>query len=185
QGDDAILYGDLELEAVRLARRLAEMGVGPEVRVGLLASGVARAVAALGVLKASGASVPLAPTEPRERLLAHLAAPGTAIVVVRGPLPAGLGEALAARAVRLVDLDAEAASGAGRPPSPPPPPEALAAVVGPEGAMLSHRAAVQAVREAMRLHRAGPDSRIASFADPTSATWLLDLLVAMASGGAL
>src|SRR6185295_2963526 len=44
QGDDAILYGDLELEAVRLARRLAEMGVGPEVRVGLLASGVARAV---------------------------------------------------------------------------------------------------------------------------------------------
>ncbi|MEO6195391.1 MAG: amino acid adenylation domain-containing protein [Thermoanaerobaculia bacterium] len=69
QDGQAILYGELEERANRLARRLLELGVGPEVRVGLcLQRTPEMLVALLAVLKAGGAYVPLDPTHPRERL---------------------------------------------------------------------------------------------------------------------
>jgi non-ribosomal peptide synthetase component F len=62
----ALTYRDLDQRANRLARRLMELGVGPNVLVGLfLERGVDMVVALLGVLKAGGAYVPLDPAYPR------------------------------------------------------------------------------------------------------------------------
>src|SRR5215210_3583299 len=62
-------YGELAALSSRLARRLARLGVGPEVLVGVCVERTpALLVALLGVLEAGGAYVPLEPTHPRERL---------------------------------------------------------------------------------------------------------------------
>lgn len=62
-------YGELNVRANRLAHRLIELGVGPEVLVGVCIERSFELVASLlAVLKAGGAYVPLDPDYPRGRL---------------------------------------------------------------------------------------------------------------------
>src|SRR5215207_3280534 len=64
-----LTYGALNARANRLARRLRRIGVGPEVKVGVLTErGVEMVVGWLGVMKAGGAYVPLEPAYPEDRL---------------------------------------------------------------------------------------------------------------------
>ncbi|MGW2636921.1 non-ribosomal peptide synthetase, partial [Streptomyces sp. NPDC001348] len=66
---DTVTYGELNERADRLARRLRALGIGPERPVGVcLKRSVGMLVAVLGVLKAGGAYLPLAPDHPAERL---------------------------------------------------------------------------------------------------------------------
>ncbi|HEX8559178.1 MAG TPA: amino acid adenylation domain-containing protein [Pyrinomonadaceae bacterium] len=68
-GAAQLTYGELNARANQLARALRRMGVGREVRVGvLLERGVEMLVAWLGVMKAGGAYVPLEPAYPQDRL---------------------------------------------------------------------------------------------------------------------
>ncbi|HYX26173.1 MAG TPA: amino acid adenylation domain-containing protein, partial [Thermoanaerobaculia bacterium] len=68
-GGESLTYRQLDRRANGLALRLLELGVGPEVRVGIaLERSLEMAVALLGVLKAGGAYVPLDPSYPAERL---------------------------------------------------------------------------------------------------------------------
>ena len=65
----AMSYGELDGLSNRLARRLKDLGVGPDVPVGIcLERSIDLAVALLGVLKAGGAYVPLDPSYPPARL---------------------------------------------------------------------------------------------------------------------
>jgi amino acid adenylation domain-containing protein len=67
--DTALTYGELDRRAAALARRLRDLGVGPEVPVGLcLERSAEMIVAVLGTLMAGGAYVPLDPAYPEERL---------------------------------------------------------------------------------------------------------------------
>ncbi len=67
--DVELSYGELNARANRLAHRLIELGVKPEVRVGIaLGRSIERVVSVLAVLKAGGAYVPLDPSYPAERL---------------------------------------------------------------------------------------------------------------------
>ncbi|MBH8876110.1 amino acid adenylation domain-containing protein [Pseudomonas aeruginosa] len=62
-------YGELNAQANRLAHRLIELGVGPDVLVGIAVErGLEMIVSLLAVLKAGGAYVPLDPEYPQERL---------------------------------------------------------------------------------------------------------------------
>jgi amino acid adenylation domain-containing protein len=68
-GEKRLTYRQVEQRANQVARRLRELGVGPEVRVGVcLERGEELVVALLGILKAGGAYVPLDPAYPAERL---------------------------------------------------------------------------------------------------------------------
>ncbi|OLU26329.1 non-ribosomal peptide synthetase [Pseudomonas sp. PA15(2017)] len=65
----SLSYAELNVRANRLAHRLIELGVGPEVRVGLaLRRSLDMVVGLLAVLKAGGAYVPLDPEYPSQRL---------------------------------------------------------------------------------------------------------------------
>ncbi len=68
-GDAKLTFRELDLRANALAHRLHDLGVGPDVLVGVcLERSIELVVAILGVLKAGGGYVPLDPAYPRERL---------------------------------------------------------------------------------------------------------------------
>ncbi|WP_438487974.1 non-ribosomal peptide synthetase [Streptomyces sp. S186] len=70
-GARTVTYGELDRRADRLARRLRELGAGPETPVGVgLERSAEQVVACLAVLKAGAAFVPLDPQYPAERLTA-------------------------------------------------------------------------------------------------------------------
>jgi amino acid adenylation domain-containing protein len=65
----SLTYSELDQRANQLGHYLKQMGVGPEVRVGIcLERSLEMIVTLLGVLKAGGAYVPLDPRYPQERL---------------------------------------------------------------------------------------------------------------------
>jgi amino acid adenylation domain-containing protein len=121
-------YAELARRAGQLARRLRRLGVGPEVLVGVC---VERSfdvlVAALGVLAAGGAYLPIDPEYPRERIAHLLDASGTRLVLAHDklrPLLTGHGGAAGrdgAAGPRLLCLDTEwesIAADAGSPDAP-------------------------------------------------------------------
>jgi amino acid adenylation domain-containing protein len=75
-------YAELNGQANRIARRLRELGVGPEVLVGVcMATGLRRLAALLGIWKAGGGYVPLDPALPAERLSFMIADTGMSVVL--------------------------------------------------------------------------------------------------------
>ncbi|HKI06703.1 MAG TPA: amino acid adenylation domain-containing protein, partial [Thermoanaerobaculia bacterium] len=92
-GAESLTCRELDLRANGLAWRLRDLGVGPEVRVGIaLERSLDMVVAVLGVLKAGGAYVPLDPSYPAERLAfmkedAGLAAVLESVVFEEAPEP--------------------------------------------------------------------------------------------------
>ena len=105
-GNERLTYSDVNRRANRLARRLRELGVGPEGRVGLCVErSAALVVGIVGILKAGAAYVPLDPTYPAERLAYMMADAGIEVLVTQ----AHVRMALPTAAVQVVDLDAEGA----------------------------------------------------------------------------
>ncbi|HEX6371120.1 MAG TPA: non-ribosomal peptide synthase/polyketide synthase [Longimicrobium sp.] len=146
-GGDSLTYAELNARANRLAHHLADLGVGPEVRVGIcLERGMELVVSILAVLKAGGAYVPLDPAYPADRLAFMLADSGVPVVLTqrsaRGALPASAGVAIVSVDEDAAVIEARSAenpeSGAG--------PEHLAYVIytsgstgTPKGALIEHR----------------------------------------------
>ncbi len=82
-GEERMTYAELKQKSERLAHRLAQLGVGPDVPVGLCVErSTEMVVAVLGILKVGGAYVPLDPTYPRERLAFMVADAGVEVVLV-------------------------------------------------------------------------------------------------------
>jgi len=68
-GDHQLTYDELDQRANELGWRLHDLGIGPDVLVGIcLPRGIDMVVAVLAVLKAGGAYVPLDPDYPADRL---------------------------------------------------------------------------------------------------------------------
>ena len=94
-----LTYGELDRRANRLAWRLRDRGVGPQVRVGLaLERSLEMVIGLLAILKAGGAYVPLDPEYPLDRLHYMIEDSGIALLLsdramltALGPLPNGVG----------------------------------------------------------------------------------------------
>ncbi|MEV4664983.1 amino acid adenylation domain-containing protein [Micromonospora echinofusca] len=141
-------YGQLNGRANRLAHHLRELGVGPEVLVGVCAHrSVEQVVGMLAVHKAGGVYLPLDPSYPAERLAFMLADAAAPVLLTTAELRAQL-PPVDATVVLLDDPDAWA----DRPPTDPEPltdPDNGSVVIytsgstgRPKGSLLSHRALV-------------------------------------------
>ncbi|HEU4562741.1 MAG TPA: amino acid adenylation domain-containing protein, partial [Longimicrobium sp.] len=92
-GGETVTYGALDRRASALARRLRELGVGPETPVGLCMERTPELlVGVLGIWKAGGAYVPLDPRYPAERLGWIIADAALPVVVTAGAAAAALPE---------------------------------------------------------------------------------------------
>ncbi|HEV8156631.1 MAG TPA: amino acid adenylation domain-containing protein, partial [Gaiellales bacterium] len=83
--DRTLSYAALDAHANRLAHRLRDWGVGPDVLVGVCAErSLELVVGLLAVLKAGGAYVPLDPEYPAERLIAMVSDAGLRVTLLQG-----------------------------------------------------------------------------------------------------
>jgi amino acid adenylation domain-containing protein len=90
-GERTLSYAELDGRANQLAHHLRDLGVGPEVVVGLrLERSPEMIVGLLGILKAGGAYLPLDPDHPSERLAFMLADAAAPVIVTQESLDAGL-----------------------------------------------------------------------------------------------
>ena len=86
-GEERLTYQELNCRANQLAHHLRNLGVGPEVLVGiLLERSVEMIVGILGVLKAGGAFVPIDPNYPQERIEFMLADSGLSVLLTQQSL---------------------------------------------------------------------------------------------------
>jgi amino acid adenylation domain-containing protein len=93
--DQALSYGELNRRANRLAHRLMQGGVRPEVKVGVaLERSTELVVGLLAVLKAGGAYVPLDPDYPADRIAYMVQDSGLALVLTQERLKERLKERL-------------------------------------------------------------------------------------------
>ncbi|HLL48448.1 MAG TPA: amino acid adenylation domain-containing protein, partial [Longimicrobiaceae bacterium] len=154
-GSERVAYAELDRRSDALALRLAELGVGPDARVGVcIERSPAMVAALLAVLKAGGAYLPLDPEYPDERLAFMLADAGARVLLTSAELRdrfAGFdGEVVALDTEGENDTSGERAAVAGRSLFPVPcslSPDNLAYVIytsgstgEPKGTGVPHRA---------------------------------------------
>ncbi|WP_236707549.1 non-ribosomal peptide synthetase, partial [Pseudomonas sp. Leaf58] len=108
-GEQTLSYAELNRRANQLAHKLRELGVGPDVLVGIaMARSLEMVIGLLGIVKAGGAYVPLDPEYPQDRLSYMFEDSGIALLLTQShlraalPIPSGL---------RSLDLDTERLDG--------------------------------------------------------------------------
>ncbi|WP_394849971.1 amino acid adenylation domain-containing protein [Pendulispora brunnea] len=104
-GDRTLTYRELDARARRLAGRLVQLGVKPDVPVAIaLERSVEMVVAVLAVLKAGGAYVPLDPAHPVERSAYVLEDSNARVLITQ----ASLRERFATTRARVLDVNEDA-----------------------------------------------------------------------------
>ena len=195
-GSEILTYAELERRSARLAATLRGLGVGPEAPVGVcLEWSPELAAAALGVMRAGGAYLPLDPAYPAERLAYMLEDAGARVLLTRERLLERFGSFRG----RVVTLPGRAECEVCHPPRPGTSPDAgpsfpsnLAYVVytsgstgRPRGVAVEHRAAAAhflAFREMAGLE---PADRVVAFASPGFDVALDELFPTLLAGAAL
>jgi amino acid adenylation domain-containing protein len=182
-----VTYRELAERVTELARHLRRLGVGPEVRVGLVAERTPEVLAGmLAVLAAGGAYVPLDPSHPEERLAWMLADCGAPVLLVpREPAPAWAGTA------RVVALEADF-DPPGMAPLPPVDPRSAAYVLytsgstgGPKGVVVEHRSLAAYTRNAAAVYEIAPGDRVLQFASLGFDTSAEEIWPTLATGATL
>jgi amino acid adenylation domain-containing protein len=203
---NTMTYGELAARSGRLAHTLRVQGVGPDVRVGLLAERVPELVVGmLAILEAGGAFLPLDPAYPPARLALLLADSGAAVLLAQERLAAA---SLAAQVPRLVLLDAPGpAQEVGAPPSmprpapaaggaAPAPPRVPAGALAwliytsgstgkPKGVPVSHANAAPLLLWSIDRFGLGPGTRVLQSLSQTFDFGVLEILSTVLAGGVL
>ncbi|MET0399016.1 MAG: amino acid adenylation domain-containing protein, partial [Longimicrobiaceae bacterium] len=191
---ETVRYGELDRRAGAIALRLRAAGVGPEVRVGILAEpGPGLVAGVLGILRAGGAYLPLDPAYPAERLAFMLDDAGAPVVLAQPELLASL-PPVGARVVPLgpeADADADDGSAvAGC--SLFPVPSSLAYVIytsgstgRPKGVLVEHRGLCNLVHHSVAEMGMGPGDTTLCLASISFDVWVYQALVPLATGGAV
>ncbi|WP_316234768.1 non-ribosomal peptide synthetase [Bradyrhizobium sp. SZCCHNR1020] len=103
----SLSYGELNRRSNQLAHHLRNLGVAPDVVVGLcIDRSIEMVVAVLGILKAGGAYLPLDPSYPAARLEFMLADSGASVLITESALGGWVGNLFGK--VVLLDADKEA-----------------------------------------------------------------------------
>ncbi|MFD1831405.1 amino acid adenylation domain-containing protein [Streptomyces desertarenae] len=199
-GGRGLTYAELNARANRLARVLVRRGVGPERRVALLMPrSLGQVTALLAVLKAGGAYVPVDPGHPEERIAFMLRDSAPALVLAAEPYAAGRGEIAGVpvlvpgdgpagaesdgpSAADLTDGDRNAPLTAGN----------AAYVVytsgstgRPKGVVTEHRGLLSLAVAQRERYPVRAGSRVLQLASPSFDGAVLELLMALTTGGTL
>lgn len=185
-------YAQLEARSNRLAHALMDRGVGPGRLVGIcIERSTEMAVAALAVLKAGAAYVPLDPTYPDEQLLMMLDDSAPVLVLCsKRSLPS-----IPPTTVPAVLLDELAAESAVLPAAAPDvsvTPDSLAYVMytsgstgRPKGVMVEHRGVVNLCHAVVRTYGLGPKDRVLQFSSFSFDISVEEMFGAWTAGAAL
>ncbi|GAA3672011.1 hypothetical protein GCM10022224_040220 [Nonomuraea antimicrobica] len=188
-GRHRLTYAELMARAERLARQLTGHGVGPEVVVGVcLERGPDQVVAALAVLVAGGAYLPLDPDYPDRRLSLMVEDSGAALVLTHTRLL----DRLAGSEVTAICLDRDLPETDGAALERRVRPGNLAYVVfssgstgRPKGTMIDHRSLANITTAFGRKYRIGPHSRVLQHRSISFDGGIWDLFTTLVSGGTL
>ncbi|MES1243430.1 MAG: amino acid adenylation domain-containing protein [Acidobacteriota bacterium] len=187
-GGTRMTYAELELRSGQLARRLAALGVGPEVPVGLCVERSADLVIGmLAILKAGGFYVPLDPSYPEERLSFMIGETELGVIVVQDALAELLpphGAALLGVDPGSEEIPGESFAGAAGADA-----EGLAYVMytsgstgRPKGVAVTHRAIARLILETDYV-RLGPESRVAQAANASFDAATFEIWGPLLTGG--
>ncbi|ARU62078.1 hypothetical protein CBW65_14470 [Tumebacillus avium] len=186
--EQMLTYAELNSRANGAAERLVELGVGPDVLVGISAQRKPELViAVLGVLKAGGAYLPLDPDYPPERLLFMLEDSGAPILLTQ----AHLSERYAGTSARLLFLEEMTAEREENVTTAVTAAD-LAYVIytsgstgRPKGTMIEHRSIVNFVWDMKTRLELGPGKRVLQAASFSFDASVLELFTALTTGALL
>nr|AAZ23078.1 peptide synthetase [Streptomyces fradiae] len=190
-----LTYAELNARANRLARVLVRRGIRPEHRVAILMPrSVEQITALLAITKAGGAAVPVDPGHPGQRIAFMLRDSACALILADHPHAAGREEIAGVpvlvpadepapeRATDLADGDRNAPLTAGH----------AAYVVytsgstgRPKGVVTEHRGLLSLATAQRERYPVGPGSRVLQLASPSFDGAVLELLMALTTGGTL
>ena len=191
-GETCWSYGELNRRANQLARRLRDLGVGPESKVALHMDRSAElALATIGVLKAGGAFLPLDPSYPQTRLSFMMKDADPRVLVT---VPEFVGRLTAGdRPVLVLDPQGAAlAAHSGENPSRRATADNLAYVIytsgstgRPKGTELPHRGLVNLVFDFCQFWSLGAGDRTTQVAAPGFDAWVAEAWPSLTSGAVL
>jgi amino acid adenylation domain-containing protein len=188
---ERVSYADLNRQANQVARRLRELGTGPEALVGVsMPPGLRRLAALLGILKAGGGYVPLDPALPAQRLAFMISDTGMRVVLTDDQSQASVPDVAG---VTVVSLDAEwdqlARLPGGDLKDTGVTPENVAYVIytsgstgQPKGVVVEHRSVVNLVHGRMEHWGIGPGNAVLQFASYAFDMSVLDTFLSLLSG---
>ncbi|MFJ7313617.1 non-ribosomal peptide synthase/polyketide synthase [Pseudomonas sp. NPDC098747] len=190
-GNTQLSYAELDAKANQLAHKLVELGVGPEVRVGVaMPRSEQLLVALLAVLKAGGAYVPLDPDYPADRV-AYMLEDSRARVLLTEQLLAATLDVTAETQVLLLDQVA-LASYPTHAPQTSVAPDNLAYVIytsgstgKPKGVAIAHRNVMALIDWSARVYSREDIQGVLASTSVCFDLSVWELFVTLANGGSL
>ncbi len=191
-GREELSYRELNLRANKLAHYLRELGVGPEVVVGIFTDrSFEMLVGLLAVLKAGGAYLPLDPEYPVERVKFIIEDSRTRVVLTQKYLLHRLPET----AARTICLDADYPVFSSEPHEnlqTSATPDNLAYIIytsgstgRPKGVLVAHRGVTNMIEASTNLFRIDSSSRILQNASLSFDASVLEIFMALLGGATL
>jgi acetyl-CoA acetyltransferase family protein len=187
-GNESMSYRDLNVRANRLANHLREQGVGPEVRVGLLAERSFDMIAGiLAIVKAGGAYVPIDPAYPADRMSFILSDANIPILLAQRHLAEKPGP----HSAQMI-LIGEAGPADAHNPANTAYPESNAVILytsgstgKPKGVVVQHRSLVNYVESAIASYELTAGDRVLQFASIGFDTSAEEIFCSLSCGAAL
>lgn len=189
---ERLTYAELNRQANQIARRLRDLGAGPEVLTGVcMGTGLRRLAALLGVWKAGAGYVPLDPAQPVGRLSFMIDDTGMRVIVTDAASAASVP---AAGGVAVLNLDEVREELAGLPggdlTDTGVSPSNVAYVIytsgstgQPKGVVIEHGQAIHFLHGMARHWRVGPGSAVLQFAAFTFDVSVMDMFMPLLGGG--
>ena len=184
-------YEELFRRAWQVGHRLRQLGAQPNTLVAIVTQpGWERVVAALGVLEAGAAYLPIDPALPSERIAYLLANGQVSLVLTQSWLDEGLTWPAAVQRIRIDDPSlAEYDAG---PLTPVQTPDDLAYCIftsgstgQPKGVMIGHRGAVNTIRDINERFAVTPGDRVLALSNLSFDLSVYDIFGLLAAGGTI